>query len=206
MLAGTGVVSLKIADKPWQKPFATIPLLFAVQQVTEGFLWLSIGKAEFDAIKNISMYTFLVFAHVVWPVWVPFSMWKMEKKPARKKILLIIMGMGATVSIYLGLCMMLYDVGVRIAGHHVLYILDYPTTFWPLHIIFYVAAIVVAPFVSSVRRMPFLAVVAFVSFAVAELLFRECNIGLVLFCCYYQRGGGVGGMETAKQAQARGFA
>lgn len=51
---------------------ALIPLLFGVQQLSEGLVWLFLGKnANFDQVLS---YIFLFFAFFLWPVWVPLSL------------------------------------------------------------------------------------------------------------------------------------
>src|SRR4051812_45712956 len=88
LLAG-GVVSLKKATTHSQAPFAAIPLLFSVQQLTEGFLWLTMTNPGLEGWQKILTYIFLLFAQVVWPFWVPFSIWLLEKDRKRKKILAV---------------------------------------------------------------------------------------------------------------------
>jgi len=63
-----------------------IPLLFGVQQIIEGMLWLSF---RFDApLLNVIMtYVFTLFSHVLWPIFVPFSIGLMETVAWRKKVI-----------------------------------------------------------------------------------------------------------------------
>ena len=42
-----GVAAVKSVHKPNQLIFAIIPLFFGIQQITEGFLWLSLQNPEF---------------------------------------------------------------------------------------------------------------------------------------------------------------
>lgn len=40
-LTATGVATLQMTARKAEIPFATIPLLFGLQQITEGLIWLS---------------------------------------------------------------------------------------------------------------------------------------------------------------------
>ena len=57
-----------------------IPLLFGLHQLVEGVLWLSFN---FDAPQlNMAMTNlFSMFSHVLWPMFVPFSIGFLEVQP-----------------------------------------------------------------------------------------------------------------------------
>ncbi|MHB1322570.1 MAG: DUF6629 family protein, partial [Acidithiobacillus ferrivorans] len=99
-LSVLGVATLNKAGRKAEIPFAMIPLLFGIQQIIEGMLWLSF---RFDApLLNVTMtYAFTLFSHVLWPMFVPFSIGLVEKVAWRKKMLLAFLFIGMTVSLYL---------------------------------------------------------------------------------------------------------
>ena len=39
VLLGLGMLTLKLASRPRELPFAAIPRLFAIQQLNEGVIW-----------------------------------------------------------------------------------------------------------------------------------------------------------------------
>ena len=78
VLGTLGVVTLKKAKTTNQVPFAAIPLLFGAQQVAEGALWVGFSGNVNESWKHFPVYIFLVFAQLVWPVWVPFSILQLE--------------------------------------------------------------------------------------------------------------------------------
>src|ERR1044071_4197500 len=102
VLATTGVLTLRKVKSPKHILFAAIPLIFSVQQFTEGFVWLSLSDPGGQAWRSIPITIFLFFAHVAWPVWVPLSVFTLEKNPQRGKILLGMLLIGIAVSAYLG--------------------------------------------------------------------------------------------------------
>ena len=104
-IAGTalsvlGVATLRATRRKAQIPFAAIPLLFGIQQIVEGMLWLSF---RFDAPQlNVAMtYLFSMFSHVLWPMFVPFSIVLLETVPWRRKVILGFLGIGLLVGFYL---------------------------------------------------------------------------------------------------------
>jgi hypothetical protein len=80
---------------------AVIPLLFGLQQLFEGFLWLTIGRTDVPHLLVIEKYGFLFFALFVWPIWIPLAMFIAEKVSWRKKLLglFLIAGIAYTVSL-----------------------------------------------------------------------------------------------------------
>ncbi|MCH9617031.1 MAG: hypothetical protein SP1CHLAM9_03310 [Chlamydiia bacterium] len=75
VLIGTSVYTIKKTLSSKDLSFmllALIPLLFGIQQLSEGFVWLFLGKnANLDQLLS---YIFLFFAFFLWPVWVPLSL------------------------------------------------------------------------------------------------------------------------------------
>lgn len=86
-LIGIGISAINKVKNKFQIPFSIIPVLFSFQQLTEGILWLSLTTSQFNHLKEPATFTFLIFAQVIWPIWVPASIWLLEKNNLRKKIL-----------------------------------------------------------------------------------------------------------------------
>ena len=80
VLSVIGIASLKKVQTPSQIVFASVPLIFSVQQITEGFLWLALSNPAFAFLQQFTTYTFLFFAQVVWPMWVPLAIFLLEKE------------------------------------------------------------------------------------------------------------------------------
>ena len=59
------------AQRKAEIPFAMIPLLFGIQQITEGMIWLTF---RFDAplLKMTMTFAYSLFSHVLWPIIMPF--------------------------------------------------------------------------------------------------------------------------------------
>ena len=83
-----GYATLKKVKQPNQMMFAAIPLIFSIQQFTEGFVWLSFQDPGFYSLQHVFSNIFLFFALIVWPIWVPVSILQLEEEAKRKKILI----------------------------------------------------------------------------------------------------------------------
>ncbi len=119
----TGVVTLQHVRSKAAFPFACIPLLFGIQQMIEGVVWISFGS---PVLHSVATYTFVMFSHVLWPIYVPTTIYLIEKHPIRKKILWGISLIGALVSIYLFTWSVAGPVTCSIVGQSIAYQMDVP--------------------------------------------------------------------------------
>ena len=67
-----------------QRYFAAVPFFFALQQLSEGFLWVALSSYSLEWI-HIYQWIFLIVAFAIWPLWIPISFLKMERDVYRKK-------------------------------------------------------------------------------------------------------------------------
>jgi len=181
VLSVIGVASIKKASSPSQISFASIPLIFAVQQITEGFVWLSLSNPAYAAYQQMATYNFLFFAQVVWPVWVPFAILKLEPKALRKKSEKILVGIGALVSLYLAYCLFSYPVESKIFGYHISYLQDYPSTLSFLCGFLYIVATIVPPFFSRIRRMWVLGAAILISYIITSIFYTDYIVSVWCF-------------------------
>ena len=119
-LSATGVVTTAKTKTKKELPFAMVPLLFGIQQLTEGFVWLSLSWHA-AALNFITTYIFSLFAFVVWPVYVPFAVGLMETVAWRKKAIYVCQAAGILVGGYLLFSHTLSPVTSEIIGRHVVY-------------------------------------------------------------------------------------
>jgi len=197
ILGTVGIIAIAKARTNPQRIFATIPLIFAVQQLTEGVLWLSLRNADIASWRPLLTYIYLVFAMAVWPFWVPLTIRLLEKDAKRKKIMNVLVAIGAVVAIVVVLVLSLYPVEVMtplcltcpgsatpdIRNH-----LHYEFTFPPVaksligaFTVLYIMATIVTPFVSSIRKMKWLGVVFLVSYLFAVIFYNNFVVSVWCF-------------------------
>ncbi|MDI1321943.1 MAG: hypothetical protein PSV36_04295 [Algoriphagus sp.] len=181
VLTVIGVASIKKAKSPSQIPFASIPLIFGVQQITEGFLWLAFLNPEYASLQQVAMYNFLFFAQVVWPVWVPFAILKLEPKENRRLISKILAGIGAAVSVYLGFCMINYPVEASVIGNHISYHEIFPPSLRVYVGILYSISTISPTFFSRIRRMWMLGTTVIVSYVITAIFYTDYIISVWCF-------------------------
>jgi hypothetical protein len=181
VLTVSGVVAIKkVSSKEWLL-FACIPFIFAVQQLAEGILWLSYTHAEFERFRQVCVIAFLVFAQVIWPVWVPLSILVLEKIPSRKRILKFILVAGTMLSTYVVVCLCMFPVDGYPQSHHIKYELGFPLAHSLVAAGFYFAATVLSCVVSSAKRMTTLGLIILGSYILAKIFFSEYSISVWCF-------------------------
>ena len=122
-----------------------IPLLFGLHQLVEGVLWLSFN---FDAPQlNMAMtYLFSMFSHVLWPMFVPFSIGFLEVQPWRRKAIWGFQAVGLFVGLFLLYLLVDYPV-TAVAATNIVYVSPH---FYKLPVMFlYVAATCISCLFSS---------------------------------------------------------
>lgn len=180
-LSSIGVVALKKTENPSQWAFAGIPLLFGVQQISEGFVWLSLTRPEYAEYGEPAKLFFLLIAQVIWPFWVPFSIGMMDPNEKYKNLRKVFMGMALAVSLYLGYSLWAHPMEARIDGYHIAYERDQPIQFRPFFGVLYVIATLAPPFFTSLKGMRLLGIAISVSFFVTALFYREYIISVWCF-------------------------
>ncbi|MBM2802895.1 MAG: hypothetical protein HW419_788, partial [Deltaproteobacteria bacterium] len=72
-LCAVGLATLKRTEARTERPFAMIPLLFGIQQLTEGVIWLTF-RHDAPLLKQTMTHLYSGFSHVLWPIYMPFAM------------------------------------------------------------------------------------------------------------------------------------
>ena len=129
-LAVIGCLSIKKARKHHSNAltlFASTPLLFSLQQLCEGFVWLSLTHKLPYYMYATNVCCFIFFAGIVWPMWSPLSLYSLETIKTRKRLLAITVVIGIlTASLYL-LGLITQPIQAIINHHHIYYpVLSYP--------------------------------------------------------------------------------
>ena len=121
VLAGVGIASVAKSATPRHHAFAAIPLIFAAQQVCEGVVWLTVDMPSRASINHLAVIAFLGFALVVWPVWLPFSLWQIERDIARRRVLAGMLCLGAIDAVCAAVLLARSTPVAVVAGHSLHY-------------------------------------------------------------------------------------
>ncbi|WP_372643315.1 DUF6629 family protein, partial [Ancylomarina sp.] len=173
IISTIGIATVRKVHKPSQLVFASIPLFFGIQQIAEGFLWLTLPYPEYDNIQKISTYIFLVMAQVLWPVIIPISILLMEENNKKKKILKILLALGLSLSLYYAFCLLSFNVNPQIMDYHIHYNIDFPKSLRMAAFITYLIVTITPLFVSTVKKTHLLGALMFLSCLVTAIFFRQ---------------------------------
>lgn len=173
VITAIGIMSVTRNTTPERRLFAGIPLIFGIQQISEGFVWVALQSQQHDLMLTISSYVFLLAAVVIWPFMIPLSVLLMEKSQQRRKVLRVLLAIGIITSLYYGTGLLLYDVNPRISEHHIRYASEFPRPLALAAFIIYATATLVPLFVSSVRRMWMFGTLVAASCLVTGIFYKE---------------------------------
>ncbi|MBK7566936.1 MAG: hypothetical protein IPI31_03845 [Bacteroidetes bacterium] len=181
ILTTIGVFTLKKVEKPNQILFASIPLIFAAQQFTEGFVWMSLLHPKYAGLEYISTFLFLFFAQVLWPLFVPLSMFIMEKTKSRKTILMSFAILGIVVALYRFYWLLDVNVEAKIIEQHITYKFDTRSDFTKFYSVVYFLTTVTSTFISSGKKMKTLGIAILISVIISRIFFYHYFISVWCF-------------------------
>ncbi|MCX6328412.1 MAG: hypothetical protein NTZ85_02700 [Bacteroidia bacterium] len=181
VISAIGIATVRIARKPSQTLFASVPLLFGLQQFAEGVVWITLRSGGHVQLQYAAAYIFLIMALVVWPVMLPFSVMIMEKLKKKKKILIVFLIIGALLSAYYAYCMLSYPVAPQIKSHHIVYKGDFPKSLVTPAFIVYLVTTLPPLFISSVRKTYIMGVLIALSCLVSGIFFKETHTSVWCF-------------------------
>lgn len=180
VLGTIGFLTYKKASTVPQKIFALLPCIFAIQQLIEGLLWVSIENG-YSSLQTTTTYLFIIIAQIIWPLFVPYSIAQLEPPGKRKKLLNLLVLFGSIASVYLAYCIAIYEVRAEIDCYHILYVFHFPHNNIATIALFYVFPTILSPFISSVKRMKLLGLLILISFIVSEVFYRKYAMSVWCF-------------------------
>jgi len=181
VLSVISVASIIKVQSPSQVAFASIPLIFCIQQNIEGILWLIIPGQEYAVLQSICTHAFIFLAQILWPVWVPFALMKLEKNKKRRKIQQGMFWTGCLLALYLSYCLLTFHVEATIDGYHISYKQDYPKPFSHNIGLVYILVTIAPHFVSTVWRMWILGSVILISYVITTVLYVDYIVSVWCF-------------------------
>jgi hypothetical protein len=161
--------------------FAGIPLVFGVQQLAEGVLWITLPDPDLLLMQTIATYVFLAFAQIIWPIWVPISIILLEKRDARNRMQKILVGAGILVGLYLAYSLVVFQVEANIMEYHISYFQDYPPSLKKYVVVLYALATIAPPLFSHIKRMWMLGIAILISYILATIFYEHYVLSVWCF-------------------------
>jgi hypothetical protein len=161
VLVLVGVQALRLTRQRIQWPYALIPVLFGLQQLLEGVLWLSF-PANAVCLNTVVTQLFSYFSQVLWPIYIPLAVWLLEPAGWRRRMLALITLAGAICSLFLLSYLVRLPVTSEVRGAHIVYIFPH------FHVVaatgLYLLGTCVGPLFSSHRMVQLFGMAATLSF------------------------------------------
>ncbi|MES2477747.1 MAG: DUF6629 family protein [Bacteroidota bacterium] len=170
-----GIATIRSCKKREEIFLGAVPFLFALQQVSEGFVWLSIRNSDFLAFQHLFSLCFLFFAWVVWPILIPLAFYKLEPNSTRKLWCKRLIYVGIASGLYAIFNMAAKYPVPNIATFHIIYKVQksyHHDFFFIPHQTAYILATVLPMFLSSLKGVKLLAIANFIALLLCFIFFQ----------------------------------
>lgn len=178
VLTAVGVFTLRGAREPRELGVAAIPLLFAIQQFIEGFIWLTF-RHEAPVLQFLLTYGYSFFSHVLWPVFIPVAVLLVEPPGWRRTALAVVATAGIAVGSSLMYTLVFSGVVARPVGEHIEYVS--PHFFAGAVMSLYLLSTTVSPGLSTHRILRVFGLLALLSFATVYYFYAKWFISVWCF-------------------------
>ncbi len=199
VLSVIGLLSLYISRTRAEKTIACTPLFFAIQQATEGLVWLTLPVGT-GLIAYLGVYAYLFFVFIFWPLWMPIAVSFYENEWKRKIAMYCCTAAGGCLALYFLYILLLYGANAQIEGHHIKYAFNAHFTFFEELIgnAFYCVAVLVPLFICSKPRVWYFGAALAASYVITYIFYYAaftsvwCFFGallslLTLYIIYYNQ-------------------
>lgn len=180
VLTTAGAASLKMVKKPQELILVSFPFIFAIQQFSEGFIWLYLNGTISGELPYVFGYTFNLCAQAIWPLFAPLGAFLIEPNKFRKKILLPILIGGIFCSIYLFVKITFGTIITSANAQHIIYNIR-DVSFIPYIKYFYLFVVSAAFLLSSYKMMFLFGVLVLASFIVTACVASAAYISVWCF-------------------------
>lgn len=180
-----GIATLTRVDRAQEIPLAAFPLIFAAQQMAEGFLWVTLPVPSEAPVASELTQVFLVLSLVFWPAFAPLASYLAEPERARRRMILICLAAGLLVAAYYLVTVIPASPGACISGGHIQYAISQAP---PVIGALYVAATAAALIVSSMRAVSLLGWIIFAGSIASYFFYWDA---LISVWCFFAAGASV---------------
>lgn len=175
VLSVMGLMTIKRVKTKSRLLIASIPLLFGMHQLMEGFIWRSLNEFSPDPMVVL---IFLIFAWIIWPIFVPLSFLTAEVVPWKRKLFACCVLLGVIIALCDIRFLYLNEVTPQIIGSSLYY--DHSPAFGNYA---FGAASLIPIFLSSIPGMRVFAWLLLVSFLSTQLIYFLTFTSVWCFFC-----------------------
>jgi hypothetical protein len=160
-----------------QQMIAAIPLLFALQQGCEGFIWQGFMAGTYP---SIAVMCYLIFVYIVWPLWVPLSL-RSIATPSEVQALRFPLLIGCIIGIVSAAILLTYPITAIIEHHHIRYSAPLPSWLDVLGTFLYLIATLAPFFMVKQWYAACMGIVLSLSYIVTILFFHHYLLSVWCF-------------------------
>jgi hypothetical protein len=198
VLGGVGVVTLTQVKHRRELLFASLPVLFAVHQFTEGFVWLGLDGYLSQQTAHDMGAAFVLYAQGLLPFLVPLSVMLFEQTRARRRAMMPFVVLGGLLTLYMLWGLTAYPLAVSVEHNSIVYVNWATNMTWVA--VLYVVAVCGSLFFSKVKAMVWFGaanlVILLVTMAVKRYAFTSvwcayAAVASVIILAYFWKSAGV---------------
>jgi hypothetical protein len=122
VLAAIGAVTLTKAKHRREMLFASLPVLFAIHQFIEGFVWLGLDGILSPGVTRAMGAAFMLYAQGLLPFLLPLSVLLFEADVKSRRRMLPFVVIGGATTLYILWALTAYQLQVYVKGDSIVYI------------------------------------------------------------------------------------
>ena len=166
-----GANTIKKAHHKKDLPIALIPFIFALQQIIEGLLWITLKDGNMPDHQFLLSTLYGIFIGIIWPLYAPFAVYSAETNRKRRKIIASIGIIGLGLAIYTVIGLTSQPIVAEIINHSINY--KHDVNGYQIVIVLYLLATCVPFIFSSFRHLYIAGIVITFGFFVAYWTYTE---------------------------------
>jgi len=166
VLVASSVAIARIPKPKSAIPLSMFPAIFATHQFIEGLLWLNHRGYLADNYRSVGVYAFVLIAFVLWPIFVPFSVYVLESGRIRRVIILLCQFTGMYAGLTNLVIIIRGPVNASVVGQSFVYAINTSDIIFALYLI----SVFIPFLVSSNKRIVILGVALAASSVIAGFI------------------------------------
>lgn len=197
-LGAVGVVTLTKVKHRRELLFASLPLLFAIHQFIEGFVWLGLDGILSNQVAHDMGAAFMLYAQGLLPFLLPLSVMVFEPTRKARRSMMPFVILGGATALYILWALTAFPTDVSIKSHSIVYINQ--ATNNTIVAVFYVIVTCGSLFLSKIRMMVWfgaanlailLIVMVFKRYAFTSLWCAYAAVASVIILAYFWKSAGI---------------
>ena len=121
-LGAVGVATVREVRHRRELLFASLPLLFAIHQFTEGFVWLGLDGRLSSTVAHDAGAAFMLYAQGLLPLLLPLGVVLFEPSKARRRAMLPFAIIGGALSLYTLWALTAFPTEISVQSHSIVYL------------------------------------------------------------------------------------